>query len=324
MKMLKCGQTPIDLTAISDQAINIAQQLIDISLDYKNRCLFILDPFLNSINEAFMQYYQFRVRLFQIPIYHQAVLPKRYPWLIELDLSDKYEHAVLTYMVDKALKQLTPQSIAAGQGQQYCAWLFSAERTKSIVHQLSNMTLQRNNKILLRYYDPAVFFQLLHLLNPAQKSRLFGIIEMWAVLNRQGELNIHQNEGQIHSNYNGELLITHEQYQQLQCIGINNMLIQAEKLTDPQKNTDEIENLQTIMPCLLRLKTKKIEDNDFHLEWAKLALKFGKDFDIASHIDEIIKDLSTVSEYIPILKKLHAISPQDWQTLALKNKEENV
>lgn len=322
--MLKCGQTPIDLTSISEQAMNIAKQLIDVSRDYKNRCLVILDPFLNPINEAFMQYYQFRVRLYQIPIYHQSVLPKRYPWLIELDLTDKYEHTVLTYMVDKALKQLTPQSIASGRGQQYCAWLFSSEKTKSIIHQLSNMTLQQNNKILLRYYDPAVFFQLFHLLNPAQKSRLFGIIEKWAVLNRQGELNIHQNEGEIHSNYNGELLITHEQYQQLQCIGINNMLIQADKLTNPQKNTDEIENLQTIMPCLLRLKAKKIEDNDFHLEWAKLALKFGKDFDIASHIDDKIKDLSTVSEYIPILKKLQAISLQDWQTLALKNKEENV
>jgi hypothetical protein len=308
--MLKCGQTTIDLSRLSANAIAISKQLIMLSHAYKQRCLVILDPFLNPIDASFMSFYRLHQRLHQIRIMHPSVLAVRCPWLIELDLHDKYEQSVLSYMIDCGLKQLDPESISTGKGQQYCAWLFTHKKAQSIAKDLATLALQKRNrkKILLRYYDPAVFFQLMSLFSSKQQNKLLGYIEMWTMLNRQGMLRIHRHEGEIYPAYIGDLIITDEQYQQLDCIGINNKIIQSKRLENKQTDIDELQSLQKIMPCLLRLKQKNIEDQDVQFEWAKFALKWGQDFDLTPKIAEQIQDLSKASEYYSLVKKLQVLS----------------
>lgn len=309
--MLRCGQTTIDLNKLSDNALAITRILVDESQVYKNRCLALLDPFLTSIDEPFMKYFHNQLRLYKVPISHPSVLKTKCPWLIELDLRDKYEQAVLSFMLDRALKQLAPQSIAVGTGQQYCAWLFTHKKTESIAKDLGLRAIQkrgRDKNILLRYYDPAVFFQLMSILDSKQQNKLLGNIEKWAMLTRQGTLNIKQQIEPVQFSLMGSLWITTDQHQKLDCIGINNKIIQSQRLENKQTDIDEIQSLQKIIPCLLRLKQKNIEDQDVQFEWAKFALKWGKNFDLTPQIAEQIQDLSKASDYYPVVKKLQTLS----------------
>jgi hypothetical protein len=309
--MLRCGQTTIDLNKLSDNALAITRILVDESQVYKNRCLALLDPFLTPIDEPFMKYFHNQLRLYKVPISHPSVLKTKCPWLIELDLRDKYEQAVLSFMLDRALKQLAPQSIAVGTGQQYCAWLFTHKKTESIAKDLGLRAIQkrgRDKNILLRYYDPAVFFQLMSILDSKQQNKLLGNIEKWAMLTRQGTLNIKQQIEPVQFSLMGSLWITTDQHQKLDCIGINNKIIQSQRLENKQTDIDEIQSLQKIIPCLLRLKQKNIEDQDVQFEWAKFALKWGKNFDLTPQIAEQIQDLSKASDYYPVVKKLQTLS----------------
>lgn len=314
--MLRCGQTAIDLNKLSDNALSITRQLVHESQAYKNRCLALLDPFLTPIDESFMKYFHNRLRLHKVPINHSSVLKTKYPWLIELDLRDNYEQSVLSFMLDRALKQLVPQSIAAGTGQQYCAWLFTRNPAKNIAEDLGKRTLQKrepNKKILLRYYDPAVFFQLMSILDSEQQNRLLGNIEKWAMLTRQGTLNIKQQLEPVQSTLIGSLWITTEQQQKLDCIGINNQIIRSEHIKYPAKNIDEIQSLQKITPCLIRLMNNNIQEKELKLEWAKLALKWGHDFDCHPKIENKIKQCTDLRKYYQLLDQLNKIKPHDWQ-----------
>lgn len=315
--MLKCGQTAIDLTKLSANALTISEQLITLSQSYQQRCLAILDPFLNPINEPFMEYYKNHHRLHQVLIMHPSVLAINRPWVIELDLHDKYEQSVLSYMIDQALKQLRPESIIAGNGQQYCAWLFTNNDTQYIVNAISTLVLQTRaqKKILLRYYDPAVFLQLFSLLNIKQQNKLLSQIDIWAMLSREGILNIHRNEGEFEPVLTGQLGINHEQYQKIDCIGINNQIINSQRLRQPTLYIDEIQSLRTIMPCLQRLMEKNIYDQDLQLEWAQFALRWGPDFDIKPRIIEQIQHLLLGQEYYPVVNKLQFLSQHNCETL---------
>lgn len=315
--MLKCGQEIIDLNKLSINAIKITNKLIEISKDFQNHCLVLLDPFLNPIDETFMMYFQNRLRLYQVPIMHSSVPAVKRPWLIQLDLRDKYEQAVLIYMLDRALKQLKPEFIAIGKGQQYCAWLFTNANPKSIADGLGQLALQKQgNTVLLRYYDPAVFFQLMSLLNPTQQNLLLGEIKIWGMLSREGVLKIRNHESKVYPVYGGKLNLTHEQYQQIECIVVNNKIIQSMRLEEAIINIDEIKMLKQISPCLIRLKKKNIEDQDLQLEWAKLALRLGQNFDLIESIAKKIETFLHYREYLPLVKQLQTISQHDWQTLA--------
>ncbi|MCX8641055.1 MULTISPECIES: DUF4123 domain-containing protein [unclassified Gilliamella] len=315
--MLKNGQIAIDLSKLSANALAISQQLITLSQPFQWRCLVILDPFLNPINQSLIQYYKNRLRLHQIVIMHSSVLAIRRPWLIELDLRDKYDYKVLSYMLNVALTQLTPESINAGNGQQYCAWLFTHKDIVTIANNIASLSLQQrdNKKILLRYYDPAVFFQLKSLFNTKQQNKLLNDIKIWTMLGRDGHLKIHYNENEFLSLSINQLGITHEQYQQIDCIGINNQIILSHNLKNPDIHIDEVQSLQIIMPCLQRLKIKNIYDRDLYLEWARLALEWGQDFDLIPKIAEKTQHLLLDHQYYPLVRELTALSQQDWLAL---------
>lgn len=322
--MLKYGQTAIDLSKLSTNVLTISEQLIALSQDYKQRCLVILDPYLNPINAPFMEYYNLHHRLHQVLIMHPSILANKRPLLIELDLRDKYEQAVLNYIVDQALKQLRPESITAGNGQQYCAWLFTHDDTQQILNTIAALVLQTRNqkKILLRYYDPAVFFQLMSLLNTQQQSKLLSHIDIWTMLSRDGTLKIHRNDEKSKPLLTGQLGISDEQYQKIDCIGINNQIIHSQRLKQPTLFIDEIQSLQTIMPCLLRLMKKNIDDQDLQLEWAKLALRWEGDFDLVPKIQTRIDQCLNLRQYYQLLDELQQLSAKEWQTLPQVPNEE--
>lgn len=314
--MLRYGQTPIDVSKLSEKAIAITQQLITLSQDYQKRCLVLLDPFLSPIDEFYMQYYQNRLRLHQVRIMHNAISATKCPWLIELDLSDKYEHTMLSYMIDQGLKQSRPESIKSRMiGQQYCAWIFTHKKAQSIADDLAKLAIQGGQKkILLRFYDPAVFFQLMNVLESKQQNILLGHIKIWSMLTREGTLNSHYHQGEVWQINSGELRLTKDQYQLLECIGINNQIINSQLLVNPTKSIDEIASLQTIMPSLIRLKKNNINEEQFQLQWAKLALIRGADFDCEPKIEDKIKQCTNLRQYYHLLDELKAIKTEDWQT----------
>ncbi|GAA5111485.1 hypothetical protein GCM10023211_16980 [Orbus sasakiae] len=316
--MLDSQQPKIDISQLPANAIDLCGQLVALSQDYANRCLIILDPFLSIINNPIIDYFDKLGRIQQIPIMHAAILAAKRPLLLELNLAIQYEIDVLSYIVSKALMQSTPSYQRSGNGQHYSAWLFTKLSTSKIASGLAKLAIQKgtNDKTyFLRFYDPTVLSQLRFLLTQPQQQRLFGQIDHWVILNHDSTFNIHSPKIPSMPVLSGQLALTNQQLQQLRYIGINNQIIHSQKIIHPTQTIDELKSLQKIMPCLQRLMDKKIDDESLMIEWAKLALKLGDNFDMHPKIQSTIQKLSNSQQYYTLIDKLQILTNKDWQAL---------
>lgn len=320
--MLLNNQPQIDLTKLSINANNIAQQLILCAANYQRRCLVLLDPFLSPINNPIIDYFLSVKQLHQVRIMHPSILASKMPLLLELNLANLFEQQALAYLVDKALNQLSADYLSYGSGQQYCGWLFTHSPVSHIAEDLAKLSLQKrvNKTLFLRFYDPAIFTQLISLLTESQQQKLHGKIEHWASLNYAGQLVIKSNTGSLKPVLSGQLGLNHEQLNQLYCIGINNQAILWQRLIAPTLIIDSVAYLKQITPCVMRLLAKNINDELLLVEWAKLAIKFGADFDLQSSVIESTKNFTIHYDYY---RWLESISTKNWQDIIqIKNIEE--
>lgn len=317
--MLKNKPLPA-LSQLSIEANSIAQQLIIAAKNYQQRCLILLDPFLSSLNDTVIDYFADLKRLHQVRIMHPSILADKRPQLLELDLTDIYQQQALTYFIDKALKQLSADYLSYGNGQQYCAWLLTHTAVNHIADDLANLALQKadNKTIFLRFYDPAIFKQLMSLLTELQQKKLLGQIEYWATLNYDRQLNIEINHGKLVPVLSGQLGINRKQLTQLYCIGINNQIIQTQRLLNPTIGIDVIASLKQISPCIERMLIKNIQDESLLIEWATLALKFGVDFDLQPGVVKSTEHFRTRYQYY---EWLDSMTQQNWQLITQENIE---
>ncbi|WP_392562403.1 DUF4123 domain-containing protein [Orbus sturtevantii] len=320
--MLRANQPKIDITTRSAAANRISQQLIGQAAHYQQRCLILLDPFLAPLNDPIIDYCAGRRQLHPVPIMHPSIQANKRPLLLELDLTDLFGQQVLSYTVDKALSQLSAEYLSAGCGQQYCAWLFTLSPALQVARDLANLCIQKRQRktLFLRFYDPAIFAQLMNVLEPHQQTKLAGQISHWGRLNYTGELEMHSTAQPLKPVLSGQLGLSDEQLTQLYCIGINNQLIQMQRLNEPTLNIDAISSLRQIMPCVMRMLSKNINDESLLVEWAKLAITYGADFDLQPAIIEQTKSFTVHYDYY---RWLESIATKNWQDISqIKNRRE--
>lgn len=313
----------IDRARLSIDALTISQQLFEYSLDYQQRCIVLLDPFLTPFNDRIIDYFAAKARLHPVYIMHPSILASKRPLLLELNLAEPFERQVLSYIIEQALKQQSPNYLLSGQGQQYCAWLFSHAPIAQIANDLAHIALQKTHHgktLLLRFYDPAVFRQLMSILTESQQHKLYGHLEGWALLNRVQQLIINQNIGKPRPVLSGQLGLTDGQLRRLHCIGINNQLLKKHHQQLPIIQHDECQILRHIMPSILRLLDKQIDDDTLLIEWAKLALKYHKDFDLHPEVIKATQHFTIRYDYYHWFESMRE---QSWQQIADDNRKKN-
>ncbi|WP_392562266.1 DUF4123 domain-containing protein [Orbus sturtevantii] len=313
--MLRANQPKIEVAALSAAAKNITEQLKEQSIHYQQRCLILLDPFLTPLNDPIIDYCAGRRQLYPVPIMHPSIQANKRPLLLELDLTNLFEQQVLSYTVDKALSQLSAEYLSYGGGQQYCAWLFTQSPALQVARDLANLCIQKRQRktFFLRFYDPAIFAQLMSVLEPHQQTKLVGQISHWGRLNYTGELVMHSTDQPLKPVLSGQLGLFDEQLDQLYCIGINNQIIQTQRIMQPTMPIDPIGSLKHITPCVMRMLAKSIKDDPLLVKWATLAIKFGADFDLEPLIQNKIQHLTKSQQYDAICNELNALSHDDWQ-----------
>lgn len=320
--MLLTLKPTIDLTLLSNNALMLGQQLIDLAKDYQSRCIVMLDPFLSPIDDPVIDYFAAQKLIHQVKIMHPSVFAKKRPLLLELDLSDLFQQQVLIYTIDKALNQKSIEYQIYGEGQQFCAWLLSSSEVPQIANDLAKLALQRylNKTVLLRFYDPAVFSQLVTLLTQPQQRKLYGQIDKWITLKNEKKLDIHSNQNQKTPVLSGALGLSLEQFALLYYIGINNQIIKSQRMYQPDIYINEVESLSLIMPCLQRLMNKGIKDEPLMVEWGTLALKYQPNFDLHPLVINATKNFKTRYDYYRWLKSM---SEQDWHLITDIDNENN-
>ncbi|XKM14299.1 hypothetical protein RCS94_03785 [Orbaceae bacterium ac157xtp] len=317
--MLLNAKPTINLNQISSKATQISQQLIESAKNYQNKCLVIIDPFLAPINDPIIHQFKKTGQLHQVLIMHSAIRIDQRPCILELNLTQEYDKQTLLYITNKALLQLTPQHELMGCGRHYCAWLFTNKEVNYIVNDISKTLLQtkeeKGKTFLFRYFDAMIFPQLMSTLTLFQKSRLFGLIELWGIITNEEKLVTYHNPDRPTAVMSGQLYLTDEQIKKLYCIGINNQIIKMHRLINPSQNIDVIAYLNKITPCIERILNKNINDEALIIEWGKLALKLGADFDLDPKVQEKIKDLTTSQAFYPVVSQLHALNKQNYQSM---------
>jgi hypothetical protein len=301
----------IELTGELEKIDQITNQLCEYAQDYNSRCVIILDPFISPFKDEIFQYFFDKDRITQVKISHSAVRAWQRPLLIALNLNNNFERNVLRYTIDKSLIELSPKILGKGGKRHYSGWIFTHATTQQIADDFNMLSIQKvgHGKLLLRFYDPAVFPQLLFILEPRQQIKLCGRIKRWALLDGNGDLFCHHNTADPCPVYVGTLGITQQLEDQLYCIGINNQVIKAYRKDHPTNKVNECEMLNHLMPCLLRLISQGFKDNELLVEWAKIAIDYGANFDLHLQIQEKLKTMKTRYDF-PAL--LNLIKQTDW------------
>lgn len=83
---------------------------------------------------------------------------------------------------------------------------------------------------------------------------------------------------------------------------------------------DECQTLQHIMPSVLRLLDKQINDDTLLIQWAKLALTYHKDFDLHP---EVIKATQHFTIRYDYYRWFESMTEQNWQQIADDNRKKN-
>ncbi|TEA26494.1 DUF4123 domain-containing protein [Candidatus Schmidhempelia bombi str. Bimp] len=236
--------------------------------------------------------------------------------LIELNLKNPFEQDILRYTIDKSLLELSPNVLSKNSKRHYSGWIFTQDKIAKVAQHFALLSLQKviDGTLLLRFYDPAVLPQLLTILNPTQQKKVLGNVQLWTLLDGNGDLYCYDNaqnndEG---SKYLFQLGIDQQLENQLYCIGITNQTLKSYRKNNPNQKFNECETLHHIMPGLLRLISQGFKDNTLLVQWANIVINNDKDFDLYPQIQKKLKTFKTRYDFAPLLDILKRA---DWQLM---------
>ena len=301
----------IELSGDIEKIDAITEQLCEFAKPYQSRCIVILDPFISALEDDIIGSLYKEFKITQVKIKHPSVLAWQRPLLLTLNLKNNYERDVLRYTINQALTELNPENLYKNSTRHYSGWIFTHTKVEKISEDFSCLSLQNmyQSKQLLRFYDPAVLPQLLTILNPKLQIKLLGHIEIWTLLDGNGDLFYRHND-EPSMVYTGQLGITKQLEQELNCIGINNQFLKKYRKNHPLEKINECESLNKIKPCLLRLMARGFTDKALLVEWAKLAYKWGEDFDLHPYVQNKIQNMKTRFDFTDLLNEM---INSDWQ-----------
>lgn len=306
------SKTQIKITGNTEKIDLIANQLCEYAKDYHSRCIVIVDPFIKPFKDDILNYFQKPNQIAQVLIQHPAVVAWQRPILVEIDLNNANEQKILRYTIEQSLNELEPKQIYRNSKRHYSGWIFTNSNIEQIARNFAVLCLQkvRNQQYLLRFYDPAVFAQLLTILNLWQQNKLLTSIGIWALLNANGDLFTHNNPNIRELPFGGQLALTLQQLDELFCIGINNQMLKKYRKQHPTEKPNECEILNHIKPSLLRLMSQGLKDEALLLEWATIAFNNSQDFDLHPVLQKQLKTMKTRYDFNSLLEVL---KQTDWQ-----------
>ncbi|KUY85798.1 hypothetical protein WS46_05815 [Burkholderia sp. RF4-BP95] len=127
----------------------------------------------------------------EVPICPERLSPDYWPSVIELDLDHPTAAEMCRRVLERTVDDWSPNALAEGRGHRMGAFLFTAERTDSVVRHLSNIFVQQRadgqGQRLLALADPAAFEGIWRVCDAAQRRVLLGPVVLWRTLGRWGE-----------------------------------------------------------------------------------------------------------------------------------------
>ncbi|MDR0243993.1 MAG: hypothetical protein LBJ65_20550 [Burkholderia sp.] len=127
----------------------------------------------------------------EVPICPERLSPDYWPSVVELDLDHPTAAGMCRHALERAVDDWSPNALGEGRGHRIGAFLFTAERTDSIVRHLSDVFVQQRadgqGQRLLALGDPAAFEGIWQVCDEAQRRFLLGPVALWRTLGRWGE-----------------------------------------------------------------------------------------------------------------------------------------
>jgi Domain of unknown function (DUF4123) len=120
-----------------------------------------------------------------VPSYHAQLDARLCPQLYALDTALAQDSAIVQTSLVEAFNEMQAEPLSHGYGRAICGWLQTDEAPEALARRIGHAMIQTNargQKVLIRYYDPAVIWALLPHLEEAQRSTLIGEGSDWYAL----------------------------------------------------------------------------------------------------------------------------------------------
>lgn len=244
-----------------------------------------------------------------VKIPHAAVAPESYPLLLKLDLANPDEAEFTRALLAEAVEENQPQPLTEGLGRRICAFLVSdAEPEKLLRHLgLQALVTRQGQKVLLRYYDPAVFPQLWQVFQEEQQARLLGPVSAWWCLD---QAQTWQKFAAPAQSGRGRLWLQMQQWQALDDVGLCNRVFndywQEKEIADPAW-------FARIRSALQRARSLGFVRETDLLVYAGHALRYGSEFDRHPKLRAAIDGRTAGESYLSLIADL---DENDWQSVA--------
>ncbi len=251
---------------------------------------------------------------------HANLAPAHRPYLVELALDQFSGDALLKASLQLAVDNWQPESSVQGAGHTVCGWLFSGNELPALSRHLGMHAVQsRSNddgstsRTLLRFWDPSTLPLLWEILDPLQRSILFGPVAAWSAIDRSGNLRTFelQDPEQFaqHEDRRRLLELREKQWLAVQNIGAMNAALIELAYQSDSASTAVIAKVQA---ALMRARAAGVHDLSDLKSFARAALQIDPAFDQHPRVREAMRALPALKFY---RVAIGVLSAQDWETV---------
>jgi hypothetical protein len=274
-----------------DAADKLAAQLRSSVESTKDaRCLLVVDPSRRAlIDSPDAGVFFTRKTSAPVAIPYEAFPQEHRPYLIELDLSEKVDIALLTESIRIAFEDRGPDHIARGHGQRIGGWLISgasAEDTAAYLSGNALLTDEHGSACLLRFYDTRALALLWPILTVPQQRTLLGPITAWHALNACASPCVYMRDALPQTS----LGLTHEQWKSIRRHSVvNKALGRHMHAIGRQPRADEVE---TALASAERAEGHGLFDDDDKVDFIQHALSWHPRFDAHASVRRALLQVS--------------------------------
>ncbi|MCA6221208.1 DUF4123 domain-containing protein [Photorhabdus antumapuensis] len=253
-------------------------------------------------------------------INHPRYASRYSPWLIPLDINRSEDAELLALSITQALQEADPAQLITGRGRMVCGWLFSISPVSVIAQHISMTAVQELSsvqKIMLRFYDPAVNNAIWPLLDSWQRSRLLGPLTDWYLVDGDGQLLHRDNAQSARELYTFSLGLSSEEVAEITWSGpMNRALRQYRQAHRNRLRRTEPELLDVILTLLRRITKRYSFSDALDLEVCALhGLLYHPAIDLHPRIQSLLsaEEGNSTGSYV---ERTARLTEEEWQVLA--------
>lgn len=231
-----------------------------------------------------------------VPIAHPRFDQKYVPYLVQLNITDESQAAILQRSVDQAYEDWSLDNLEAFGGQAICAWVLTKAPIEQLAQYWAKTTFvhrHNNQDKLLRWHDPSVREWLYPILSPAQIDQLLGPADQLYSMGRKQKLIDHTKTRDT-SPLPPHLQLNVVQWQAIESFALLHAgWVQACIEYDDfrERFTQEYHPIRLYVDSLETAKQLGIEGEEHLKQFVKLAWQYGPDFYQIEPYDQFIKHL---------------------------------